>query len=67
MDRTLTAFSGDYWIATGDEDEVRAALHGNRQGFHPFTGLHHHAFQAPEMGQQHGGQGTQIRTGVGIR
>ena len=26
MDRTLTAFSGDYWIATGDEDEVRAAL-----------------------------------------
>lgn len=26
MERTLTAFAGDYWIATGDEDEVRAAL-----------------------------------------
>lgn len=27
MTRTLTAFSGDLWIATGDEEEVRAALH----------------------------------------
>ncbi len=26
MTRTLTAFAGDIWIATGDEDEVRAAL-----------------------------------------
>jgi len=26
MDRTLTAFAGDLWIATGDEGEVRAAL-----------------------------------------
>ncbi|QGP78866.1 DUF2239 family protein [Sphingobium sp. CAP-1] len=27
MERTLTAFAGDLWIATGDEGEVRAALH----------------------------------------
>jgi len=27
MTRTLTAFAGDLWIATGDEEEVRAALH----------------------------------------
>ncbi|ANI77185.1 MULTISPECIES: DUF2239 family protein [Sphingobium] len=26
MARTYTAFSGELWIATGDEDEVRAAL-----------------------------------------
>lgn len=26
MTRTLTAFAGETWIATGDEDEVRAAL-----------------------------------------
>lgn len=26
MTRTLTAFAGDLWIATGDEEEVRAAL-----------------------------------------
>lgn len=26
MTRTYTAFSGDLWIATGDEDEVRAAM-----------------------------------------
>ena len=26
MDRTLTAFAGDLWIATGDESEIRAAL-----------------------------------------
>lgn len=26
MERTLTAFAGDLWIATGDEGEVRAAL-----------------------------------------
>ena len=26
MERTLTAFAGDLWIATGDEDELRAAL-----------------------------------------
>ncbi|HEX7783306.1 MAG TPA: DUF2239 family protein [Sphingobium sp.] len=27
MTRTLTAFAGDYWIGTGGEDEVRAAIH----------------------------------------
>ncbi|WP_242125098.1 DUF2239 family protein [Sphingobium sp. Sx8-8] len=27
MTRTFTAFAGDLWIATGDEDEIRAALH----------------------------------------
>ena len=27
MTRSLTAFAGDLWMATGDEDEVRAALH----------------------------------------
>lgn len=27
MTRTLTAFAGDLWIATGDEEEVRATLH----------------------------------------
>ncbi|SCW67266.1 hypothetical protein SAMN02927924_02011 [Sphingobium faniae] len=26
MTRTFTAFAGEIWIATGDEDEVRAAL-----------------------------------------
>lgn len=26
MERTLTAFAGELWIATGDEGEVRAAL-----------------------------------------
>jgi hypothetical protein len=26
MDRTLTAFAGDMWIATGDDAEVRAAM-----------------------------------------
>lgn len=26
MTRTLTAFAGDLWIATGDEDELRATL-----------------------------------------
>lgn len=26
MTRTFTAFSGELWIATGDEDEVKAAL-----------------------------------------
>ncbi|MEC3950059.1 DUF2239 family protein [Sphingobium sp. HWE2-09] len=26
MERTLTAFAGDLWIATGDEGEIRAAL-----------------------------------------
>ncbi|PHQ58791.1 MAG: hypothetical protein COC10_13840, partial [Sphingobium sp.] len=26
MERTLTAFAGDLWIATGDEAEVRDAL-----------------------------------------
>lgn len=26
MTRSLTAFAGELWIATGDEDEVRAAL-----------------------------------------
>lgn len=27
MTRTLTAFAGDLWIATGDEEELRATLH----------------------------------------
>ena len=27
MTRSLTAFAGELWIATGDEEEVRAALH----------------------------------------
>ncbi|MEC3910664.1 DUF2239 family protein [Sphingobium sp. CR2-8] len=27
MERTLTAFAGDLWIATGDEAEIRDALH----------------------------------------
>ena len=26
MERTLTAFAGDMWIATGDEAEVREAV-----------------------------------------
>lgn len=26
MERTLTAFAGEYWVATGDDAEIRAAL-----------------------------------------
>jgi hypothetical protein len=32
MERTLTAFAGDLWIATGDEAEVRAAVRAMGDG-----------------------------------
>lgn len=32
MTRSLTAFAGDMWIGTGDEEEVRAAINALGQG-----------------------------------